>query len=101
VPFSSPWSTAVLIAAPAPSTPLGPFQDSAVTGAAWITLMGFVGVVSLALFAAGPAAARVGADTSARVIRRLARAAVLLAVLALPAVLTDLAHTASESDGYD
>ncbi|MFC7641081.1 hypothetical protein ACFQX6_08835 [Streptosporangium lutulentum] len=63
--------------------------------------MGFAGVVALALFAAGPTARRVGAGVLAPVTARLARAAVALGVLAVPAVLTDLAHGASESGGYD
>lgn len=78
-------------AAPLPSTPLGPFEDSAVTWTTWVTLMGFVGVVALALIAAGPAARQVGADALAAVTARLSRAAVVLGVLAVPAVLTNLA----------
>lgn len=87
-------------AAAAPSTPLGPFEDSAVAWASWTTLMGFVGLVALALIAAGPAARRVGAGTVAAVTVRLSRAAVVLGVAAFPAVLTDLAHDASSSGGY-
>jgi len=89
------------LAAPAPSTPLGPFEDSAVAWTSWVTLMGFVGLVTLALVSVGPPARRVGSDTLARVTSRLARAALVLGVLAVPAVLTDLAHGASESGGYD
>jgi copper transport protein len=63
--------------------------------------MGFVGVVALALVAAGPAARRIGTDALAGVTARLSRAAVVLGVLAVPAVLTDLAHGASPSGGYD
>lgn len=90
-----------LAAVPPPPTPLGPFSDSAVAWATWITLMGFAGLIALALFAAGPVARRIGAGVLAPVTTRLARAAVVLGVLAVPAVLTDLAHGASESGGYD
>jgi len=87
-------------AAAAPSTPLGPFVDSAVTWTTWATLMGFVGLTALALLTAGPAR-RIGSDPLAAVTVRLSRAAVALGALAVPAVLTDLAHGASESGGYD
>ncbi|GAA1288097.1 hypothetical protein Psi02_71920 [Planotetraspora silvatica] len=63
--------------------------------------MGFVGLTALALFAVGPAVRRIGSDGLAPVTARLARAALVLGVLAVPAVLTDLAHGASESGGYD
>ncbi|MYS19896.1 copper resistance protein CopD [Streptomyces sp. SID4948] len=89
------------LAAAAPSTPLGPFEDSAVAWTTWVTLMGFVGLVALALTAAGPAARAIGSDALAAVTARLTRVAVVLGVLAVPAVLTDLAHDASESGGYD
>ena len=82
------------MAIPAPSTPLGPFADSAVAWTTWVTLMGFVGLVTLALVTAGPAAARIGPDFLARVTVRLARVAIVLGLLAVPAVLTDLAHGA-------
>ncbi|MEE4540571.1 CopD family protein [Streptomyces sp. V4-01] len=85
----------------APSTPLGPFEDSAVAWASWTTLMGFVGLVALALVAAGPAARRAGARPAAAVTVRLSRAAVLLGIAAFPAALTGLAHDASASGGYD
>jgi putative copper export protein len=88
-----------LLAAPAPSTPLGPFADSAVAWTTWATLMGFVGLTALALVAAGPAARRAGGGTLTAVTTRLARAAVVLGVLAVPAVLTDLAHSRDEG-GY-
>ena len=88
-------------AAAAPSTPLGPFVDSAVAWTTWTTLMGFVGLTALALLAAGPAAARAGSGAAGAVTARLARAAVVVGLLAVPAVLTDLAHDASESGGYD
>jgi putative copper export protein len=74
--------------------------DSAVAWTTWVTLMGFLGVAVLALVAAGPPALRIGAGTVAAVTARLARAAVVLGVLAVPAVLTDLAHGASQKDGY-
>ena len=88
-------------AAAAPSTPLGPFADSAVAWTTWVTLMGFVGLAALALLIAVPAAARAAPGAVPAVTTRLARAAVVLGVLAVPAVLTDLAHGASASDGYD
>jgi putative copper export protein len=88
-------------AAPPPSTPLGPFLDSALDWTTWITLMGFVGLVTLALVTAGPAARRIGPDVLASVTVRLARVAVVLGVLAFPAVLSDLAHGAAKSGGYD
>lgn len=91
----------IVAAAPPPSTPLGPFEDSAVSWTTWITLMGFVGLTTLALVAAGPAARRAGRDTLARVTTRLVRAAVPLGLLAVPAALTDLAHDASQSGGFD
>jgi putative copper export protein len=103
--FSAPVQAAVhagqLSAVPAPPTPLGPFEDGVVAWAAWLALMGFVGLVALALFSAGPAARRIGPEDLARVTARLCRAAVPLGALAVPAVLTDLAHRASASGGYD
>jgi putative copper export protein len=101
VPVPAPSSFQVLLAAPAPSTPLGPFEDTAVAWASWTTLMGFVGVLALALLSAGPPARRIGAGTLAGVTTRLVRVAFVLGVLAVPAVLTELAHDASESGGYD
>ena len=89
------------MAAPAPSTPLGSFADSAVAWATWVTLMGFVGLVALSVLVAGPAARRIGGDALAAVTVRLSRAAVVFGVLAVPAVLTDLAGGASETGGYD
>ena len=88
-------------AAAAPSTPLGPFVESAVAWTTWVTLMGFVGLTALALIAAGPAARRIGPGTLTAVTARLSRAALVLGVLAVPAVLTDLAQGASTSGGYD
>ncbi len=84
----------------APSPPLGPFVDSAVAWTTWVTLMGFVGLIALSLVSAGPAAGRIGSDPLAAVTARLSRVAVALGVLAVPAVLTDLAHGASDSGGY-
>jgi putative copper export protein len=75
--------------------------DSAVAWTTWVTLMGFVGLVVLALVSAGPPARRQGPGTLATVTTRLARVAAVLGVLAFPAVLTDLAHDASETGGYD
>ncbi|MER8185991.1 DUF4149 domain-containing protein [Kitasatospora sp. NPDC094015] len=89
------------LAAAAPSTPLGPFIDSAIAWTTWITLMGTVGVAALALVSAGPAAARTAPGALARITARLGLAAGVLALLAVPAVLTDLAHGASKSGGYD
>lgn len=98
--FGSP-DPSVNLAAAAPSTPLGPFVDSAVTWMTWVTLMGFVGLTALAVLAVGRSARPVGADTLAAVTVRLARAAVVAGLLAVPAVFTDLAQGASKSGGYD
>ncbi|SEG53488.1 Putative copper export protein [Actinacidiphila yanglinensis] len=98
---SGPFPPASLLAGQQPSTPLGPFVDSAVAWTTWVTLMGFVGVTALALLAVGPPARRIGADTLAAVTARLARTAVVLGLLAVPAVLTDLAHGASPDGGAD
>ncbi|MEY9860156.1 putative copper export protein [Catenulispora sp. GAS73] len=85
------------LAAPAPSTPLGPFEDSAVSWASWVTLMSFVGLLALAVAVAAPA--RALDDRAARLVRgRLTWAAVVAGVLAFPAVLTDRARSGS---GYD
>ncbi|WP_329223001.1 CopD family protein [Streptomyces sp. NBC_01485] len=100
MPLPSQLSGAFSLAA-APSTPLGPFEDSAVTWSTWVTLMGFLGLTALALVSAGPAARRIGSDTLTAVTVRLSRAAFVAGVLAVPAVLTDLAHGASEEGGYD
>ena len=94
-------AVAGMVAAVAPSTPLGPFEDSAVSWVTWVTLMGFVGVVALALLSAGPAARVIGGGAIAMTARRLAAVALGLGVLSIPAVLTDMAHDASESGGYD
>jgi len=67
----------------------------------WVTLMGFVGAVALTLFCAGPAARRLGSQTLVLVTTRLARLALPVGVLALPALLTVLARDASEGVGYD
>ncbi|MCK9896184.1 copper resistance D family protein [Frankia sp. AgB32] len=94
-------SVASVTALPAPSTPLGPFQDSALSWATWITLMGFVGIAALALFAAGPAARRAAPGALAAVTSRLATAAVVLGVLAVPAVWSERAHDSAASGGFD
>ena len=87
------------LGAPAPSTPLGPFEDNAFSWASWVTLMSFVGLVALGLLVAAPADGL--GDRTARLVRsRLAWAAIVAGVLAFPAVLTDLARGASKS-GYD
>ncbi|SDO69158.1 Putative copper export protein [Nakamurella panacisegetis] len=91
----------LLSAVPAPSTPLGSFADSAVAFAMWATLMGFVGLVALMLVSTGPAARRIGAETWGRVTVRPARVAVVLGLLAVLAVLTDLARGASKAGGFD
>lgn len=88
-------------AAPAPSTPLGPFVDSALAWTTWITSMGLVGFSALALLVAGPAAWRIGDPVPVAVTSRLARIAVPLGVLAVPAALTGLAHDGSATGGYD
>ncbi|QMU80220.1 CopD family protein [Streptacidiphilus sp. PB12-B1b] len=88
-------------AAAAPSTPLGPFGDSAVAWTTWVTLMGFVGLAALALLAAGPAAARTAPGALDAVTARLSRAALVVGLLAVPAVLTELAQAASKTGGYD
>jgi putative copper export protein len=85
--------------APAPSTPLGSFEDNAVSWASWATLMSFVGLVALALVVAAPA--RGLGDREARVVRgRLAWAAIAAGGLAFAAVLSDQARGASKA-GYD
>jgi putative copper export protein len=81
-----------------PSTPLGPFADSAVAWTTWITLMGFVGLVVLSLVVA-PVAARSGSGTGT-MTTRLGRVAVVLGVLFVPAFFTDTAHDLSDSGGY-
>lgn len=101
MPFSGAVPPSPFLSAAAPSTPLGPFVDSAVAWTTWVTLMGFVGLTALALVAVGPAARRVGSEPLAAVTARLSWAAVVLGVLAVPAVLTDLAQGASKSGGYD
>lgn len=87
-------------AAPLPSTPLGSFEDSAVAWTTWVTLMGFVGVTALSLISTGPAAGRLNAATLNAVTRRLSRAAIVLGALAVPAVLTSLAHSGKRG-GYN
>jgi putative copper export protein len=89
------------VTAGAPSTPLGPFEDSGISWATWVTLMGFVGLVALALLSTGPAAHAIGGGAVATTTRRLAAVALGLGALAIPAVLTDMAHDASENGGYD
>lgn len=91
--------SAALASAPLPSTPLGSFEDSAVAWATWVTLMGFVGLTALSLLSTGPAAARLNAGALAASTARLARAALLLGVLAAPAILTSLAHSGKKG-GY-
>ncbi|MFD7989659.1 DUF4149 domain-containing protein [Kitasatospora indigofera] len=89
------------LAAAAPSTPLGPFVDSAVAWSTWVTLMGLVGLIALAVLSTGPAAARTAPAALPAVTARIAWGAVVAGVLAAPAVLTELAHKASKSGGYD
>ena len=47
MPPLSPFPPALPLAVAPPSTSLGPFEDSAVAWAAWVTLMGFVGLTAL------------------------------------------------------
>jgi putative copper export protein len=94
-----PYTTAV--AAAPPSTPLGPWVDSAVAWTTWVTLMGFVGLTVLALAVVAAPSRRAAPGTPAHVTMRLARVAVVLGVLAVPAVLTLLAQGDSETGGYD
>lgn len=89
------------LAAAAPSTPLGPFVDSLVSWTTWVTLMGLVGLIALAVLSTGPAAARTAPAALPAVTTRIAWASVVAGVLAAPAVLTELAHSASKSHGYD
>jgi hypothetical protein len=94
-----PYTTAA--AAAPPSTPLGPWVDSAVAWTTRITLMGLVGLTVLALAAVAAPARRASPGTLAHVTTRLVRVAAVLGVLAVPAVLTLLAQGASETGGYD
>ncbi|MEY9940560.1 CopD family protein [Streptacidiphilus sp. MAP5-3] len=102
MPFSDPLPQSLPTAAPSPSTPLGPFLDSALAWASWSTVMAFVGLIVLALLVAAPSG-RVGADTQARVRTRLTAAAVAAGALAGPAALVGLAHDAAggPGGGYD
>lgn len=92
---------AALSAVPAPSTPLGPFEDSAVTWTGFVTLGAFVGLVVFALVVAGPPARRIGSETLAGVTTRSVRVAAVLGVLSVPAVLSEVAHSSSKSGGFD
>lgn len=92
---------ATVAAAAPPSTPLGPWVDSAVAWTSWITLMGFVGLMVLALVGVRTPARLAAPGTLGRVTARLTRAATVLGLLAVPAVLTSLAHGASQTGGYD
>lgn len=91
-------SVPVPLAAPAPSTPLGSFEDGAVSWASRTTLMAFVGLAALAFLVAGPAHG-LAAQGSTTVRTRLSWSAAAAGLLASVAVLTDLAHAASD-DGY-
>lgn len=91
----------VLAEVPAPSAPLGPFEDSVVAWAGLATLMGFVGVAALALVVAGPAASRIGTPAAVAVTSRLVRVAAVFGLLAIPAVFTAVAHHAAPGGGYD
>jgi putative copper export protein len=95
--FALPAFSAPLAAAP-PSTPLGPFEDSALAWASWTTVMSFVGLVALALLVAAPARTA-GARTRVRVRARLAAASVACGLLAGPAAWTALAHDAAGGPG--
>jgi putative copper export protein len=83
-----------------PSTPLGPFEDSIITWGSWVTLMGVVGALALAVVS-GSVARRIGGGVLATSTARLARVALVLSILAVPAVLTDLAHGLDEAGGYN
>src|SRR5580765_4981380 len=83
---------------PPPAPPLGPLRDGLLTGTAWLTLMGFVGVLALLAISAAPARE---AGAARRVSGRLTRTALALGLLALPAVFLDLAHGLSETGGID
>jgi putative copper export protein len=63
--------------------------------------MGSVGLTVLALAVAGPAACRTAPAALARLTSRVALTAAALGILAVPAVLSDLAHGFSETGGYD
>lgn len=90
-----------VVAIPAPSTPLGPFEGSAVAWTTWVTLMGFVGLTAMALVTLRPAAEGPVSGALARGTTQLTRAAVVLGVLAVPAVLSNLAYSATSNGTYD
>ncbi|WP_042381179.1 CopD family protein [Streptacidiphilus melanogenes] len=102
MPFSALPAPSVPLAAAPPSTPLGPFGDSALAWAGWTAAMAFAGLVALALLVAAPAR-RGEAGTHARVRTRLSAAAVVFGLLAGPAALAGLAHDAAGGPGagYD
>ncbi|MEY9871984.1 putative copper export protein [Streptacidiphilus sp. MAP12-33] len=102
MPFSDSPPLSLPTAAAPPSTPLGPFLDSALAWASWSTVMAFVGLLVLALVVDAPAR-RAGATTGRRVRGRLAAAGVVAGVLAGPAATTGLAHDAAggRGAGYD
>jgi putative copper export protein len=97
----SPVPALNVAALPAPSTPLGPISDGVVAWTTWITLMGFLGVATLALVVAGPVARRIGPATVQSTTVRLARVATVLGILVVPAVLSDEANGAAADGGYD
>jgi putative copper export protein len=90
----------LLAAVPAAPPLPSPTMATAIAWAAWITLMGFPGLVAFALVTAGPAARRAAEGTRRAVTARLSRCAMLLAVLAVPAVLADLAQDATTGSRY-
>ena len=98
MPYTIVAPYAIAVGAP-PSTPLGPWVDSAVAWTTWITLMGFVGLTVLALVGAGSPARQASPGTLAHVTMRLARVAAALGVLAVPAVLTGLAQGMAPTAG--
>lgn len=97
--YDSSVTAAGVSAQPAPSTPLGPFLDGAVAWGSWVTLMGFVGLVALALLVTGPVAVRLGQSAVVSTTTRLARVASVFGALFLPAFVLDVAHDLAGDDG--
>jgi putative copper export protein len=97
--YDSSVSAAAVSAQPAPSTPLGPFLDSAVAWGTWVSLMGFVGLVALALLVTGPVAVRLGRSAVTSTTTRLTRVAAAVGVLFLPSFVLEVAHDLAGDDG--
>jgi putative copper export protein len=83
-----------------PSTPLGPVEDAATAWTTWVTLMGCLGTHVLTLVSA-PVARRVGPTALAATTSRLAVVGATFGVLAIPAVLSDVARDSADGVGYD